>query len=295
MDEKRILVLGRSGQLASELQGLAWPADIEVRFRGRSEVDLLNKAAMDAAMRDFVPHIVINAAAYTAVDKAEEEVDQAYALNANAVAQLADLTARMDIPLLHVSTDYVFDGRSQVPYLETDAVNPLSVYGASKAAGEAEIRRLAPRHVIVRASWLFGSHGNNFLKTMLRLSTTRNVISVVDDQHGGPTPSLDLATALQEITLQNLAGREDAYGTFHFCGTPETTWHDFAREILIALRDVTNAAPILERIGSAEYVTLAQRPKRSTLDCSKIETVYGISQPDWARRVVQCAREVVLA
>jgi dTDP-4-dehydrorhamnose reductase len=292
MREKCILVFGRRGQVASELRNLQWPDWIRLYFFGREEVNVLDDLAVRAALDATSPDIVINTAAYTNVDKAERDADLAYVLNAVVATRLAALTAEMDIPLLHLSTDYVFDGNSVVPYSERDVVAPCSIYGASKAAGESEIRKLTPRHVILRTSWLFGNHGNNFLKTMLRMGAEDSV-DVVDDQHGGPTPTLDLAATVREIAVQIILGRENSYGTFHFCGAPETTWYGFAQEIYSAMRQASGRAPEVRKISSHEYKTPAHRPHRSMLNCTKIAATYGIPQPNWRPRVASCVREIL--
>jgi dTDP-4-dehydrorhamnose reductase len=277
-----ILVIGRSGQVAQELMKVAWPADYLVETRGRDTLDVSDHRAIRRAVAEKQWAAVINAAAFTAVDKAEEERDLAFAVNASAPSHLAEACAGAGIPLVHISTDYVFDGTKTSPYVETDHVRPLSIYGLSKEAGEAAIRERHPMHVILRTSWIFSAAGQNFVKTMLRLGRERPALSIVVDQFGRPTAAADIASAIAKIVRAIGDGKYDGFGTFHFAGAGATTWHAFAKEIFeqANLRGLTSL-PELSMIATADYPTPARRPVNSVLDTARIEAVYGITPRPW--------------
>lgn len=267
----KTLVFGKTGQVARELQRRA-PGAI---FLGRDEADLLDPAACAAAIRAHRPEVVINAAAWTAVDKAETEEAAAQTVNAGAPGAMAQACADLGIPFLHVSTDYVFDGSGERPWQPEDPVAPLGAYGRTKLAGEAAVRAAGGVHAILRTSWVFSAHGANFVKTMLRLGRERPALRVVGDQIGGPTPAGDIAAALLAMAGQMQAGQPG--GTFHFGGTPWVSWAGFARETFAqAGLEVT-----VEDIPSSAYPTPAQRPLNSRLDCSSLTRDFGISPPDW--------------
>jgi dTDP-4-dehydrorhamnose reductase len=225
---------------------------------------------------------VINAAAYTAVDLAETEKKQAFEVNRDGPANLAGFCADAGIPLVHISTDYVFDGSKAGAYREDDPVAPIGVYGQSKAAGEAEVRRKIPEHLIVRTAWLYGVHGHNFVKTMLRLGREKKTLRVVDDQTGCPTYAADLARAILSMADHILAGKKTPWGTYHYCGAGSVTWCGFAQAIFkIAAKHEAFAAPSVIPITSAEYPTPVKRPANSVLDCSKIAKQFGIQPRPW--------------
>src|SRR5579862_9038235 len=228
---KKVLVTGAKGQVGTELRRLAWPNHVELVAIDLAELDLADTICIARFMASRSFAAVIYCAAYTAVDKAESDVVAAWAVNALAPAALAAACARNDIPLVQVSTDYVFDGEKDGPYEVSDPIGPLGVYGASKAAGEQAVRTGCRRHAIVRTSWVVSAHGSNFVKTMLRLGAERDVIHVVADQHGAPTSAADLATALAHVALRLMAEPKIAGGTYHFTGRGHTTWYDFACEI----------------------------------------------------------------
>ncbi len=268
------LVFGRTGQVATELARLA----PEATFLGRDAADLADPAACAAAIRDRRPEAVINAAAYTAVDRAEEEEDLARLVNGAAPGAMARACADLGIPFVHVSTDYVFDGKGETPFAPGDPVAPLGAYGRTKLAGEEEVRGAGGAHAILRTSWVFSAHGGNFVKTMLRLSESRDALSIVDDQVGGPTPAADIAAACLGIA-PILPVSRTLSGTYHFSGAPDTSWACFARETFDrAGRDVA-----VTGIPTAEYPTPAARPLNSRLDCSATEAAFGIPRPDWRR------------
>jgi dTDP-4-dehydrorhamnose reductase len=223
---------------------------------------------------------VLNCAAYTAVDRAETERDRAWRVNAVAPELLATATAAHDVPLIHVSTDYVFDGNKREPYVEDDPIAPLNFYGESKAEGERAVRKENRRHVIVRTSWVFSAHGANFVKTMLRLGRERPTLRIVSDQHGCPTAAADFAAALQTLVLKLASGAAPSYGTFHLCNAKPTTWYDFATAIFETAKAGARA-PALEPIPTAEYPTAARRGLNSVLDCGKIRRTYGIALRSW--------------
>jgi dTDP-4-dehydrorhamnose reductase len=228
------------------------------------------------------PSLVINAAAYTNVDKAETEQTLAFAVNQNGPANLAQTCAEKRIPLIHLSTDYVFDGNKGAPYRETDPISPLGVYGQSKAAGETEIRSSLRKHVIVRTSWLYGIHGHNFVKTILTLAQQRDVLRVVSDQYGSPTSAADLAEAIVTIAAQWRNGVTLDWGTYHYCGKGITTWHAFAEKILeIARLLIDVKASRVEPINTADYPTKAQRPAFSALDCHLMQKNFEIRPKPW--------------
>jgi len=273
-----LVILGAGGQVGRELSDLARAQGLDVRAFARSEVDITDAAAVAAVVHgaDFVA----NCAAYTAVDKAEADRDQAFAVNATGPGVIAQACAEAGAALLHISTDYVFRGDGDRPWREDDPIAPLSVYGESKAAGEAAVRAALPRHVILRTAWIFAAHGHNFVRTMLRLGAERPELRVVADQRGGPTAAADIAAAILAIRERALAPGFDGWGTFHFAGAPATTWHGFAAAIFA---EKGGAAPVLHAIATSDYPTPARRPSNSVLDCGKIGRVFGLAQPDWRR------------
>lgn len=269
-----ILVFGRNGQVARELARLK-PDAI---FLGRDEADLSKPDAAKAAIEAIRPKAVLNAAAYTQVDNAETEQELAFAINADAPGEMAAACARAGIPILHLSTDYVFDGSRQSASAPYDPTAPLNVYGSSKRAGETLIEASGTTYAVLRTSWVFSSTGANFVKTMLRLSEQHKVLRIVADQIGGPTP----AAAIAETSLKMLATIEKApqtSGIYHFSGAPDCSWADFAQEIFRQARRDTE----VQRISTAEFPTRAKRPQNSRLDCRSTWDTFGIGQPDWRR------------
>lgn len=273
----RVLILGADGQVGSELKYAAWPSGWVIEAAGRSAIDLSDAPGAIARTR---PSLVINAAGYTAVDKAEAEPELAFTVNRDQPAALADSCRAIDAVLVHFSTDYVFDGTKQGAYIETDPVAPISVYGASKAAGEAAIRASGARHLILRTSWVFGRTGRNFVRTMLALAETRAEISVVADQIGGPTSSAGLAAAVAAIAPR-LLQEPDCLGTYHFAGHPAIDWASFAEAIFLAAAMRGRTHPAVRRIAAADYPTAARRPANSVLDMSRFTATFGLAPPDW--------------
>ena len=265
-----LLVFGKTGQVATELQRQA-----EVIALGREEADLAHPERCATWIRHYAPRAVINAAAYTAVDRAETEEPLAQTINAAAPAAMAQACAALEIPFLHISTDYVFDGTGDTAWQPHDQPAPCNAYGRSKLAGEHAILASGVRHVILRTSWVFSAHGSNFVKTMLRLSTTRDRLDVVADQWGGPTPAQAIAAALLVMARALADGHPG--GIYHFAGQPVTSWAGFARETFAqAGRDVH-----VTGIPTKAYPTPAARPLNSRLDSATLETDFGITPPDW--------------
>ena len=289
----RILVVGGSGQVGQELAKLAWPVGVSVSAPPRGALDLADQTKARAAVAAEPWRAVINAAAYTAVDKAESDVETAWRVNALGPALLAAATREAGIPLIHVSTDYVFDGEKAGPYLESDPTGPLGVYGASKLGGEAAVRTANPRHVIVRTAWLVSAHGANFVKTMLRLAGERPSLRVVADQHGSPTSAADLAAVLATIALRTAADAAAPCGTYHFVNAGEATWYDFAREIFAMSAALGGPFATVTPIATSEYPTPARRPRNSRLSTLKIEHDFGIVPRPWQAATAEVVAALV--
>ena len=268
-----IMVFGKTGQIAIELQSLGNVVSLD-----RDQADLTNPSACVELINDFVPSAVINAAAYTDVEKADKEERLATIINAHAPAAMAKACNKLAIPFVQISTDYVFNGGSRKPWAPTDPTEPKNAYGRSKLAGEKAIRKSGSNHAILRTSWLFSPHRTNFVKTMLQLSENNDALRVVDDQFGGPTPASAVASACLSIVEQLLLDSSKT-GTYHFSGTPNVSWYEFADTIFkMAGRKV-----ILTPISTYDYPTLAKRPFNSRMDCDAILKTFGIPRPDWRK------------
>lgn len=276
------LVFGKTGQVAQELARRLPQA----RFLGRDEADLADPSACAAVIAASAADVVINAAAWTAVDKAEAGEAAATVVNGEAPAAMARAAAAKGLPFLHISTDYVFDGAGDQPFTPDHPTGPLGAYGRSKLAGEIGIRAAGGRHLIMRTSWVVSAHGTNFVKTMLRLGREREVLNVVADQIGGPTPAAAIADALV-VAARAMAGGA-AGGTHHFAGTPDTSWADFARAIMAG----AGLSCRVEDIPSSAYPTPARRPLNSRLDCRSFETAFGLPRPDWRRGLTDILKEL---
>jgi len=293
-----LLLIGRQGQVASALQRLAPTLRPErpLVVVGRPDLDLAAPAAeleatLAAALDRHRPALVLNAAAYTAVDRAETEAALAEAVNGTAVGVLARQCAARDLPLFHLSTDYVFDGSGERPWREDDPTGPLGVYGASKLAGEQALRAAGGRHLLLRVSWVFGHEGANFVRTMLRLAADRPALRVVDDQVGGPTSAEAIARIWLTLAPRALADPTGfAWGTYHVAGTPALSWCGFAAEIFSQAVDLglLSAAPTLEPIPTSAYPTPARRPPNSRLDGTAFPAAFGLPQPDWRDDLHHC-------
>ena len=282
MHASKILVVGSTGQVGRELTRAAWPESFAVTALSRQDLDVTDRAAVTEAIMGLRPSVVVNATAYTAVDKAESDAETAFAVNAAAPAYLAEAAERIGAPIIHLSTDYVFDGSKVDGYVEEDPVNPLGVYGRSKEDGERAVRTATARHVILRTAWVYSPFGSNFVKTMLRLGRERSELRVVADQRGCPTSAGEIARAIVEITQQLLEpGNEAQWGTYHLAGAGEATWHEFAETIFDLAAPVFGQRPTVRAITTAEYPTPTRRPVNSVLLCDKVERAYGVSLRPW--------------
>jgi dTDP-4-dehydrorhamnose reductase len=292
----KLLILGAGGQVGRELGRFAWPAGYGVAALDQAALDITQRAAVFAAVARGRPDIVINAAAYTAVDRAESEPQTAWASNCTGPANLAAACHEAGAALIHLSTDYVFDGSKPAPYREDDPVNPLGVYGQSKEAGDRAVRDALPRHVILRTAWVYSAHGHNFVKTMLRLGGERPVLRVVADQTGSPTSAADIAGAIGAIAECLSSGGDTRWGTYHFAGAGAVTWHGFAKAIfeLAAQYDSTRRRPppLVEAITTADYPTPARRPANSVLDCTRIGETFGIIPRPWGAALAEVIGEL---
>lgn len=289
---QRILVIGREGQVALALRAILPAPKVEVIAVGRPDVDLLQAETAASAVRAVRPTLVVVPAAYTAVDRAEDEADAARAINAEAPGIIAAAAADVGAPIVHFSTDYVFDGCKATPYREDDATAPLGVYGTSKLAGEQAVARANPRHVIVRTAWVCSPTGSNFVKTMLRLAAERPSLRVVADQHGAPTFAVDLARAVATISRRlhddAEADRDEHWGVFHLASQGVTTWHGFAEAIIDGSARRGGRHVPVDAITTSEFPTRARRPAYSKLATDKIERVYGVAMPDWRAGLDAC-------
>jgi dTDP-4-dehydrorhamnose reductase len=274
----RIFVAGSAGQLARALTSRAAAHDQGVATFGRPEFDLARPDAMARVIAGFEPDLVINAAAYTAVDRAESEADLAMAINRDGAAQLAAVSRQLGLPFLHVSTDYVFDGEKGAPYVETDATHPLGVYGHTKLAGENAVLSQNPDALIFRTGWVYGPDGGNFVRTMVRLAGEKEHLDIVADRFGNPTSASDLADALLAIAHQ---AKGAAGGVFHLAGGAEASWFDLASGVMARLAETGRKVPTLGRISGDAYVAPAARPRDSRLDCSLVERTFGVRLPGW--------------
>jgi dTDP-4-dehydrorhamnose reductase len=278
----RILVTGCNGQVGFLLKEIL-TNKVELLALTRDELDITNKNLVNKIVSDFKPSLVINAAAYTAVDKAESEEKLAFSINSDGPEYLAKAANEIDAVLIHISTDYVFDGRKSGQYLESDSVNPQGVYGKSKLAGEIAVNTHCNKHIILRTAWVFGEHGNNFVKTMLRLGKERDKLSIVSDQFGGPTYAGDIAKAIIQIANKIDAGKKVKWGVYHYSGMPQVSWYEFAEKIFTKAEQkrVLERVPKLSAINTEEFPTPAKRPENSKLNCKSIEAEFGIGPSDW--------------
>jgi dTDP-4-dehydrorhamnose reductase len=294
MMERSILIAGRNGQLAKCLRDLAALRDLPAVTLGREELDLEVREGVDRTIASIAPSMIINVAAYTAVDQAESEIGKAFRINRDGAAALADIAWQRNIPFVHLSTDYVFDGAKQEAYDEADVPAPLNAYGASKLAGEAAVLAAHPLATVIRSSWIYSPVGSNFVRTMLRLAETRPLVRVVCDQQGNPTSAAELAAALLQIAERSLTDdRRTAAGIFHLTGQGATTWHGFAEAIFDGLSRRGVQPPRLEAITTDQYPCAARRPPNSRLDSSKAERVLGIRLPAWRHSLETCLDQLV--
>lgn len=287
----KILVIGVNGQVGSELRSAITGQTFQdghrpqVTFCDRNDLDLTRLHTIGDYLNVVAPNIVVNASAYTAVDQAESQSDLAYLVNEAAVREMAHFCRKSKCCLIHISTDYVFDGCSDRPYVESDEVCPAGVYGKSKLAGEIAIREILDEHIILRTSWVFGAKGSNFVKTMLRLAKTRSELGVVGDQCGAPTSATGIAKAIATVvsTICAAASGDKRWGTYHYTGQPFVSWAEFANEIFAQALDLEliDDVPRVNPILTSEYPTPAARPANSRLDCYKFQSAFGINPDDW--------------
>jgi dTDP-4-dehydrorhamnose reductase len=278
----RILLLGGSGQVGREMGGLTLGGDGEIAAPRRMALDLRDAEALARAIAAEPWGAVINAAAYTDVERAESDEALAFAVNAEAPRQLAIETAQRGIPLIHLSTDYVFDGRKGTPYVEEDPVGPLNAYGRSKLAGEEGVRAANPRHVILRTAWVYSPFGRNFVRTILRVARERDRLTIVADQRGCPTAARDVAQTCLDIAQRCALDRERAhYGIYHLAGAGEATWFEFATAIIDAAGERLTKRPEIVPIRTCDYPTAAIRPADTRLDCARIIRDYGVTLRPW--------------
>ena len=289
----KILVLGANGQVGSELRSamscFTQPDGLQpqLTFSNRRDLDIADLQAIPTYLDLVAPDIVVNASAYTAVDQAETQRDLAFLVNEAAVRELALFCHKRRACLIHISTDYVFDGFSDRPYVESDEVGPFGVYGSSKLAGERVIRKILDEHIILRTSWVFGAKGNNFVKTMLRLASEKGELHVVADQYGAPTSARAIAETIATVIarLTSEPRLEQLWGTYHYSGWPFVSWAEFAKEIFdqATCRQLLKDSPKVFDIGTADFPTAATRPANSRLDCSKLKEAFDIEPDDWMR------------
>jgi len=291
----KLLVTGKDGQVVTSLleRGQAVQG-VEIIAAGRPRLDLLDANSIAETIAAEQPDIVVSAAAYTAVDQAEDDAEAAFAINADGAGAVAAAAARIGAPVIHLSTDYVFPGDGDGPYTEDDTTGPASVYGRSKLAGEEAVAAAHPRHVILRTAWVYSPFGKNFLKTMLRLAKDRDELRVVGDQWGNPTSALDIADGILAVA-QELTHGKASYGVFHMTAAGSTNWSGFAEHILNASRDAGGPFARVQGILTSEYPTRAVRPGNSRLSCEKLRSVYGVELPGWQASTVQTVQRLLAA
>jgi len=286
----RVLLLGGQGQLSLELQQRL-QGRVDLQVLGSAQLDLAQGTAIRPRVLELRPQLILNAAAHTAVDQAESEPERAFAINATAPGLLAEAAAELGAPLLHYSTDYVFDGRKATPYDEDDTPNPLNVYGRSKLAGEQAIAAVGGAHLILRTSWVYSRHGRNFLLTMQRLLQERDSLNMVSDQIGAPTWAGSIAQASCQLIEHWQQGRAGPWGTYHLTALGETSWFGFASAIAAQLREAGKTVAHLNPIPSSAYPTPAQRPLNSRLDCTRLQRDWAIQLPQWQAALQECLAE----
>jgi dTDP-4-dehydrorhamnose reductase len=278
-----VLLVGAKGQVGHEVVRLAQERQIVLTALDRMQLDITDAEAVNKVVTELRPGLLINTAAYTAVDLAENEKLLAMAVNRDGPANLAAACVKNNTPLIHLSTDYVFDGHNKEPYREDDPANPTGIYGLSKWEGEMALRERLTKHLILRVSWVFGVHGNNFVKTILRLCREKDELGVVADQHGCPTAAVHIAQALLTLAARIIVGEGIPWGTYHYCGRPATTWAGFAEEIIKQARaeGMIDHPVTIRPIRTSDYPTPARRPENSVLGCGKIADAFGVSAGSW--------------
>ena len=290
----KMLITGAQGQLGRELTEQGQLRGCCVQAPSEDDLDITDREKVDCIIALHQPDLVINTAAYTQVDKAESEEAIAFKVNKTGCTNLARICTKNQIPLVHISTDYVFDGQKGTPYFETDSISPLGVYGRSKAEGEIEIRSILKEHIILRTSWLYGIYGQNFVKIMLNLATSKQKTRVVSDQYGSPTNAADFARAILTISDRLHSGSDVHWGTYHYCGQGVISWHTFAEKImdLARLHGSIRTAPV-EPVATADYPTRAVRPVYSALDCGRISKNFGLNPQPWQKSLETTIRKLL--
>jgi dTDP-4-dehydrorhamnose reductase len=288
----KILLTGSKGQLGQEVEKLSINSGLDIVSTDLPEIDITDSDLLTRIFSDLKPSIVINAAAYTAVDLAETQKETCYAVNLAGPANLTRLCDKYNARLIHISTDYVFDGKGNTPYHEDDPVSPVNVYGHSKADGETAVIAGSGKHIVLRTSWLYGRYGKNFVKTMLRMGQEKKVIKVVNDQYGCPTCAYDLAKVIIIIAHQ-LEGKSDNGGIFQYCGNGITTWYDFAVSIFqVAGAIGLNKIPLITPIPTSQFPTAAKRPLYTALDCSKTKSIFGVELNPWRQSLKMTIQQI---
>ncbi|WP_029906238.1 dTDP-4-dehydrorhamnose reductase [Prevotella sp. 10(H)] len=289
--QKNILITGANGQLGSEIRRIAdnYKSTFRFFFTDVAELDITEQQAIDGYLKENNIDYIVNCAAYTAVDKAEDDSDLCYKINRDAVANIASAAASNDVKVIHISTDYVYDGTASKPYIETDKVNPQSVYGKSKLEGEDALLKICPQSIIIRTAWLYSIFGNNFVKTMIRLGRERDTLNVVADQTGAPTNAADLADTIMKILVYSESNKFES-GIYHYSNEGVTNWYDFT---LAIHKDAGITTCKVSPITTDQYPAKATRPKYSVLDKSKIKATFGISIPKWEDSLNICVRELL--
>jgi dTDP-4-dehydrorhamnose reductase len=289
----KVLLTGSKGQLGQEVEKLGMNAGLDIIPMDLPEIDITDSEMLTQIFSDLKPSIVINAAAYTAVDLAETQKDICYAVNSAGPANLTQLCDKYNARLIHISTDYVFDGKGNTPYQEDDPVSPVNVYGHSKAEGESAVIAGSGKHLVLRTSWLYGRYGKNFVKTMLRMGQEKKVIKVVNDQYGCPTCAYDLAKVII-IIAQQLESKSDKWGIYQYCGNGITTWYDFAVSIFQFAGEIGfNKIPVITSIPTSQFPTAAKRPLYTALDCSKTKSSFGVEIYPWRQSLKKTIQQII--
>jgi len=291
----KLLATGANGQVARALVEAAAKRSIDLLALGRPELDLTQPITVEQAVEKIAPDFVINTAAFTAVDLAEKESEVAFAVNGYGAGVLATICNQRKLPIIHLSTDYVFDGSKKRPYTEIDETSPLGIYGHSKLDGEKAVIAKNARHIILRTAWIYSPFGDNFVKTMLRLSDSQSILKVIDDQRGCPTYAPHVAEGILEITskLYNIDKSESPWGIYNIAGLGETTWYWFAREIFAQSEKNSGPTAQVQAITTEQYPTPASRPANSRLNCTKLEQVFGITLPNWREGTADCVSRLL--
>jgi len=288
----KILLLGSNGQLGKCLVDELSNTDYNLLATNRLQIDITDLDLTKRKIIEYSPNIVINASAYNAVNKAEEEFDLANMINNTAIENIAGACYQINAAFIHISSDYVFDGNSQTPYTESSLVNPLCVYGKSKLDGELSIKRTGCKHIIIRTAWVFSEYGNNFLKTMINLASTNNELDVVSDQYGCPTYARDLAIAIIS-TFSHIKNNQCKWGIYNFCGDKSCSWYEFAENIFDTARNLKLKSILkLNKISMNKYNNKAKRPKYSALNCSKFTKSFGIKPSNWKKGIIQALNKI---